>query len=213
MEMEAKRRPGARPAANPSASTNRRDSALFTRPTTTSLVAHKTQTPGNLLRTHRHREKRHHPRSGRRPLKSLQNDDGTKHRRGGRVKKCFFKGKLLVQRLKEGAAGPKAGASRQRKLLIMLGITHSTAWGPRQGSRPGGTQSNRQWPSQVGAATIWLLLNATQKYLVVTRRSAFPSEVKQFGLLLVLFLSRENLPMVQRIQKMFSVLCDPNETL
>lgn len=36
MEMEAKRRPGARPAANPSASTNRRDSALFTRPTTTS---------------------------------------------------------------------------------------------------------------------------------------------------------------------------------
>lgn len=180
------------------------------------LVTHKTQTPGNLLRTHRQLTEET-PSTIRPPApKELAERRGTKRRRGGRVKKCFFKGKLLVQRLKEGAAGPKAGAPRQRKLLIMLGITHSTAWGPRQGSRPGGTQSNRQWPSQVGAATIWLLLNATQKYLVVTRRSAFPSEVKQFGLLLVLFLSRENLPMVQRwqrIQKMFSVLCDPNETL
>lgn len=212
--MEAKRRPGARPAANPSASTNRRDSALFTRPTTTS---HSQDADARQPTEDTQTQREETPSTIWPPApKELEERRGTKRRRGGRVKKCFFKGKLLVQRLKEGAAGPKAGAPRQRKLLIMLGITHSTAWGPRQGSRPGGTQSNRQWPSQVGAATIWLLLNATQKYLVVTRRSAFPSEVKQFSLLLVLFLSRENLPMVQRwqrIQKMFSVLCDPNETL
>lgn len=46
----------------------------------------------------------------------------------------------------------------------------------------------------------YLLLNAMQKYLVVTRCSHFLSEVKRFGLLLVLFLSHENLPMVKRWQ-------------
>lgn len=129
----------------------------------------------------------------------------------GGSRNASLKENCLCKGLKRGRLAPKQGARPP--------TTEKTAYYIRNytlNCLGAGTQSNRQWPSQVGAATIWLLLNATQKYLVVTRRSAFPSEVKQFGLLLVLFLSRENLPMVQRwqrIQKMFSVLCDPNETL
>lgn len=114
--MEAKRRPGARPAANPSASTNRRDSALFTRPTTTSR-SRDTDARQPTEDTQTQREET--PSTIRPPApKELAERRGTKRRRGGRVKKCFFKGKLLVQRLKEGAAGPKQAPHDRENCLL-----------------------------------------------------------------------------------------------